>query len=50
VSIVSLLYRIARAAAWARAGALAAQGRPLPLMRRIRNRPIMRVVGRALRW
>jgi hypothetical protein len=45
VNIVSLLYRLARAAAWARAGSLAAQGRPLPLLRRIRNKQIIRVIG-----
>jgi hypothetical protein len=50
MNVVSMLYRLARAAAWARPGSLAAQGRLLSLARRIRNRLIIaRIVGPLLR-
>ena len=47
--MTSLLYRLARASAWGRAFGKLAGGNPLPLTRRVRNRAIMRVVGRFLR-
>lgn len=45
-----MLYRLARAAAWSRAGVKAAHGNLRPLARRARNRIIMgRIVGPILR-
>jgi len=44
-----LLYRLARASAWARAIGKLGGGNALPIVRRARNRYIMRVVGRILR-
>lgn len=49
-SIASSLYGLARAARWARVVSQAAQGNPTPLLRRVRNREILRkMVGPILR-
>ncbi|MBC5800881.1 MAG: hypothetical protein GIX03_12160 [Candidatus Eremiobacteraeota bacterium] len=49
MALTSFLYRLARSAAWGRAVGRAATGHPRALYRRVRNREIMRVVGRWLR-
>jgi hypothetical protein len=43
------LFRIARLSAWSRAIGRAATGRPGALARRVRNRPLYKIVGRIAR-
>lgn len=48
--MVSMLYRIARAAAWGRAIGKLASGNPKPLLRRTRNRLLYaRILSRLFR-
>lgn len=47
--MVSLLYRIARAAAWGRAIGKLVGGNPKPLAKRIRNKVYFRIFGRYLK-
>jgi hypothetical protein len=47
--MISLLYRLARAAAWGRAIGRAATGRPGSLVKRVRNRMILTRLGPWLR-
>jgi hypothetical protein len=47
--MVTLLYRIARAAAWGRAVGKLMSGNPAPIAKRVRNKIYFRMFGRFLK-